>query len=201
MTFRLKKSQVCYADDICCGTQARTFTEVECTLTVVMARITYYCHKWCLKPSVTKTVSSVFNLHNANANRELKITMDENSLRHDSHPVYLGVTLDRTLGFGQHLSKTSSKLKSRNNLLSKLAGSTWGAVANTLRTSAPTIRYSIPEYCAPVCDRSPHINDVDTQLNASMRIITGNCLFLFPPMAACYLNFLNIILKSILPLK
>ena len=99
-------------------------------------RVTEYCHKWRLKPSATKTVSSVFHLHNASAKCELKISMDGTTLRHDPHPVYLGVTLDRTLGFGEHLSKTSSKLKSRNNLLSKLAGFTWGAGANNLCTSA-----------------------------------------------------------------
>ena len=115
-----------------------------------MAQFTEYCHKWRLKPSLAKTVSSVFHLHNASANRELKIAMDGKTLRHDPHPVYLEVTLGRMLGFGEHLSKTSSKLKSRNNLLSKLAGSTCGAGANTLRTSALALCYSIAEYCAPV---------------------------------------------------
>ena len=100
--------------------------------------------------------------------------MDGNTLRHDPHPVYLGVTVDRTLGFGKHLCKISSKLKSRNNLFSKLASSTWGAEANTLRTSALALCYSVAEYCAPVWNRSPHTNVVDTQLNASMRIITGS---------------------------
>ena len=36
----------------------------------------------------------------------------------------------------EHLTKTAGKLKNRNNLLMKLAGSTWGASANTLRSSA-----------------------------------------------------------------
>ena len=113
------------------------------TLTVDMTQITEYCHKWRLKPSVTKTVSSVFHLHNASANRDLKITMDGNTLRHDPHPVYLGDILDRTLGFGEHLSKTSRKHKSRNNLLFKLAESTWVSGANTLRTAALALCYSV----------------------------------------------------------
>src|SRR5688572_12577445 len=98
-----------------------------------MARITEYSHNWRLKLS-TKTVSSVFHLCNASAKSELMIIMDGKTVSHDPHPVYLGVTLDRVLGYGEHLSKTASMLKTRNNLLSKLAGSTWGANANTLRT-------------------------------------------------------------------
>ena len=86
-----------YADDICLGTQAPTFIELECNLTADMARMTEYCRRWRLKPSVTKTVSSVFHLHNARADKELKVVMDKQHLRHDPNPVYLGVTLDPTL--------------------------------------------------------------------------------------------------------
>jgi len=45
-----------------------------------------------------------------------------------SHPVYLGIVLDHTLSYKKHFWKTASKLKSRNNLLMKLAGSSWGTL-------------------------------------------------------------------------
>ena len=57
--------------------------------------------------------------------------MDGQRLRHECHPTSLGVTLDRTLSYREHLTKTAGKLKNRNNLLMKLAGSTW-APAPTL---------------------------------------------------------------------
>jgi len=50
--------------------------------------------------------------------------MDGQQLKHEQFPVYLGVTLDRTLSYRQHLQKSAVKVKSRNNQLSKLAGST-----------------------------------------------------------------------------
>jgi len=62
--------------------------------------------------------------------------MDGQVLKHDAFRVYLGVTLDRTLSYRQHLQKTAAKVKTRNNLLSKLAGSSWGANADTIHTSA-----------------------------------------------------------------
>ena len=67
----------------------------------------------------------------------------------------------------------NAKLKSRNNLLSKLAGSSWGANADTLRTSALALCYSVAEYCCPVWFRSAHTDLVDAQLNSSMRLISG----------------------------
>ena len=162
-----------YADDICCATQARSFEVLESTLNADVALLEDYCYKWRLKPSVTKTVSSVFHLHNASAQRSLNIVMNCQALKHEPKPVYLGVTLDRTLSYKEHLQCTSAKLKTRNNLLAKLAGSKWGACASTLRSSALALCYSVAEYCCPVWSRSSYVSKVDVQLNQSMRIITG----------------------------
>ena len=94
-------------------------------------------------------------------------------LKHDPNPVYLGVTLDRSLTYKAHLTKTAAKVKTRNNLLGRLAGASWGSNAQTLRTSALALCYSTAEYCAPVWARSAHTRLVDVQLNCSMRVISG----------------------------
>ena len=109
------------ADNICCVVQAKSFRGVERNLTSDMAKIAEYCRRWRLKPSVPKTVLSVFHLHNKSHDRELNVSLNGQWLTHDSHPVYLGVTLDRTLSNKHHLTKTAAKPRSRNNLLSKLA--------------------------------------------------------------------------------
>ena len=62
---------------------------------------------------------------------ELSVYLDGQRLRHECHPIYLGVTLDCTLSYREHLTKTAGKVKNRNNLLMKLAGSP-GAPAPTL---------------------------------------------------------------------
>jgi len=36
-------------------------------------------------------------------------------------PVYLGVTLDRTLSFKENVTKTKAKVAARNNILDKLS--------------------------------------------------------------------------------
>src|SRR5208282_1398467 len=41
------------------GHTSTHFAELECSLTADMARMAQFCHCWCLKPDVTKTVSSV----------------------------------------------------------------------------------------------------------------------------------------------
>ncbi|KAL7382839.1 hypothetical protein ABVT39_000250 [Epinephelus coioides] len=72
------------------------------------------------------------------------------------------VTLDRTLSFKNHLKGTTAKVKSWNNLLSKLAGAKWGISTSTLQTSAIL--------CPSLVQV---IHRVDTQLNTTMQMITG----------------------------
>jgi len=107
------------------------------------------------------------------ASCDLSVSLDGHWLRHDHYSTYLGVMLDRTLSFREHLTKTAGKLKNRSNLLMKLTGSGWGANAETLWTSALALCYSVAEYCAPVWSRSPHTGLVDVPLNSTMRLISG----------------------------
>ena len=65
-----------YADDICLAIQGQYFSELECSLSSDMARISHFCRQWRLKPSASKTISSVFHLHNTSATRELSVYLD-----------------------------------------------------------------------------------------------------------------------------
>jgi len=168
-----KSRKFAYADDICNATQAQAFTDLEKTLTDDLALMSKFCKQWRLIPSVTKTVTSVFHLHNASAKQELNVSLNGNILKHDPCPTYLGVTLDRTLSYKEHLKRTAAKIQTRNNLLTKLAGSSWGAKADTLRTSALALCYSVGEYCCPTWSRSAHTSLVDVALNHTMRLISG----------------------------
>ena len=70
---------------------------------------------------MSKTVTSVFHLHNNRSRRELNARMNGQRLKHDPYPVYLGVTLDQIFSCREHLSRSVAKLKSINNLIAKLA--------------------------------------------------------------------------------
>lgn len=69
--------------------------------------------------------------------------------------------------------KLSAKINTRNNIIQKLCSTTWGASATVLRSSAISLVYSAAEYGAPVWLNSCHVSKLDTQLNSTMRTITG----------------------------
>ena len=126
-----------------------------------------------LRPNPAKTQLTAFHLKNRLADRKLNVTWNGTKLDHTHSPVYLGITLDRSLTYRHHCLKTRAKLSSRNNLLRKLHGTNWGACPHTMRTTATALCLSVDEYCCPVWARSTHRKLVDTTLNETCRLITG----------------------------
>lgn len=126
-----------------------------------------------LKPNTGKTVHCIFHLNNRQVNHKLNLTLNGKAVEYEKTPTYLGVVLGRSLTYRYHADKMKRKLKSRINLVQKLAGSSWGCTAKTLRTTTQAMIMAVAEYCAPVCMCSTHTKTVDTQINIALRIICG----------------------------
>ena len=122
-----------------------------------------------------KTQVTAFHLRNKEVNRSLKVEWNRTNLENTIHPKYLGVTLDRTLSYKEHMHNIKMKVATRNNLLRKLSNSKWGTNASTKRTTALALCYSVAEYAAPVWARSSHAQKLNPELNSACRAVTG-CL-------------------------
>ena len=134
----------------------------------------YYERKH-LRANPDKTQTCAFHLKNREARRKLNITWYNKHLEHIPNPVYLGVTLDRTLSYKEHIHKLKCKTSARKNILRKLSNTKWGAKPATIKTTALALSYSTAEYACPVWERSKHVSKHDPALNKACRSITG-CL-------------------------
>jgi len=164
-----------YSDDLAIMHADGDWQSVEGALNKDMATLGEYLQTWKLKLSTTKTVSAVFHLNNKKAKRELKVNINNENLPFFSEPKYLGVTLDRSLTYHRHLESLRKKLTSRVALLRRLAGSSWGAGATTLRTATLALVHSNAKYCAHAWCRSAYTRLIEPTIIDGLRIVTG-CL-------------------------
>ena len=188
-----------YTDDLGVSAQSTDFKVVENRLSMALDKLTPYYEANHFRANPTKTQVCTFHLRNREAKRQLQVTWSDTALEHCEHPVYLGVTLDRTLSFKTHIEKTKSKMWSRNNILSKLTGTTWGANPQTLKSTALALCYSAAEYACSVRERSTNKKKINTTLNACCRQITG-CLRPTPTDNIYILaGIAHLILEGVLP--
>ena len=164
-----------YADDLCIAAQNSTFESIESTLSDALEHLDQYYKENHLRANPDKTQTCSFHLRNRETKRKLDIKWCNKELLHTSHPVYLGVTLDRTLSYKQHIMKVKGKTAARNNILKKLSNTKWGTSPSTIKTTALALSYSTAEYACPVWERSTHAEKIDPVLNEACRLITG-CL-------------------------
>ena len=103
-----------YADDLCVTAQQPSFVEVEATIEESLSELTQYYRSNNLRVNQDKTQVTAFHLRNKEAKRTLKVKWNRTDLENTSHPKYLGVTLDRTLGYKQPIHNTKMKMATRN---------------------------------------------------------------------------------------
>ena len=74
-----------------------------------------------LRANPDKIQVTALYLRNKAAKQSLKVVWNKTELENTPHPKYLGVTLDRTLGYKKHIYNTKMKVATHNNLLRKLS--------------------------------------------------------------------------------
>ena len=164
-----------YADDLCIATEHSTFEQSETIRTEALQIMSVYYERNHLRANPDKTQICAWHLMNREASRKLKITLYNKHLEHIHNPVYMGVTLDRTLSYKEHIHKLKCKTSARNDILMKLSNTIWGAKPATIKTTALALCYSMAEYACPVWERSIHVSKLDPALNEACRSIT-QCL-------------------------
>ena len=138
----------------------RTFELTETILTEAPHNLAQYYERNHLRTTPDKTQICAFHLKYLEASRKLNITWYNEHIELIANPVYLGVTLDRTLSYKEYIHKLRYKTSARNSILRKLS--------NT--NGEPSQRPSKQQLF-----HSATLSKLDPALNEACRSITG-CL-------------------------
>ena len=122
-----------YADDIAITAKEPSLITAQNVLNQDLEILQDYLSTRGLKPNPRKTVACAFHLYTREAKTQFQVKFCGERVSHDPFPRYLGVTLNRSLTYKKHLEGLGAKLRSRNSIIQKLAGTSWGSDARTLR--------------------------------------------------------------------
>ena len=102
-----------YVYDQCVTAHYPFFTEVEHTIEDALDELTLYYVSNSLRANPDRTQVTSFHLKNREAKRTLEVKWNNTDMGYTPQPKYLGVTLDRTLSYKQHIHNTKMKVATR----------------------------------------------------------------------------------------
>ena len=122
-----------YADDVSLLASGRTTQEIETVSQDAVDIVVNWSREWKLILNGSKSETSLFSLGKTDKTWQPKITINGQIARFEPNPRFLGVTLDRTLTFGEHVGLISARALQKKKILNAVAHSSWGWRKGDLR--------------------------------------------------------------------
>ena len=160
-------------DNLYITAQHTSFNQ-ETTVDVALGELKHDYRTNSLRANPDKTKVTAFQLRIKEAKRSLNIKWKNSDLENTAHHKYLGIALDMTISYKEHLLDTPKmKLATWNNIMRKLENYKWGTNVSIIRKRA--LALLVANYATTVKSRSKHVHLLDPELNQAYRVITG-CL-------------------------
>ena len=165
-----------FADDASVWSEDPDLNKAARKIQETATRVEEWSRKKKMTINVTKSEVSVFTNSTNEAKWRPKIMMLGNEIPFNPAPKFLGVHLDRSLSFQEHVKQTTQKASTRLRILSCLASKEWGwSKLNLKRVFMATFR-SILDYAGsswqPFLSET-QLKKLDTCQNKALRLITG----------------------------
>ena len=165
-----------YADDLAVWCSDQDMSVAEQKVQAALERLEAWADEWKMTVSLEKTVSTVFSLDPNEAKKEAKLVFNNKPVQHCPTPTFLGVTMDRTLTFGTHVKTVKARMKSRNNVLRAISGTSWGCSTSDLRSVYLAFSRACADYAAGAWMpgiSDTNLEDLEIAQRHACRTITG----------------------------
>ena len=165
-----------YADDISIYCSGPNIHPLSDKINAYMETVYHFLTERQLLISPEKSTTTLFSPDPAETHHQPAIKINNKIIRLDRNPKFLGITFATKHNFSQHTKNTISKCKNKLNILTALAGSSWGQSKETIIATYKTAIRSTMEYAAPIW--TPSISETDwgklqSIQNKALRIATG----------------------------
>ena len=162
-----------HADDLAIWTQTEYIGTAKIRMQGAINAVKKWADTWGVTINQNKTVSTLFSL--STKPEQVDLYLDNKPLPKEDNPTYLGIKFDKRLTWGPHIEEIQRKATLRLRLMKKLAGTHWGADANTTRQIytgyvRPKLEYGTGAYTTAA---KTNLHKLDKIQNTGLRIITG----------------------------
>ncbi|NSM56533.1 hypothetical protein HET73_03090 [Wolbachia endosymbiont of Atemnus politus] len=142
---------------------------------MALNKFSIFAHNRKLTINPTKSEVSVFTINNHLRSWRPTLLLNNRPISFNVNPKYLGVTLDPSLSYKNHIDNIVTRAKKRLNIIKYISGKDWGANAKTLRITYLSLIRPILEYSLPVwiSASKTNIDKVDRIQASAAKIICG----------------------------
>ena len=168
--------RVCYTDDITVWASGPKIPQLESMINSYLRDVGIYLKENSLMISAPKSTITLFTADKHQFQTHPDITLEDTQLPLERSPKILGVIMYPSLSFHKHCNYVSDRIDRKNNMLTALAGSSWGQDKVTLRLTYNALGKSIASYTAPVWSTNASdssFKKIQTTQNAALRTATG----------------------------
>jgi hypothetical protein len=165
-----------YADDVAVWAQSRDKTEAARLVEVAVQKVSDWSEGVRLSLSVSKCEVAFFSSSTHEAKFVPQVALRGTPLRVTEAPVFLGVTLDRTLSMTRHASKVCGKITKRCRLIRALAAKDWGCGRRSLMGIYHALFRGVMDYCGPAWQpwlSTSAVAGLEVADHRALRAITG----------------------------
>ena len=138
-----------YADDLAIWSSSPlVLIAVEATQEALF-RLERWSEYWCLPLNPSKCEASFSSVDPHQANLQPNLLLLGSRLRFNPTPIFLGVTIDRTLSFTKHVSSLKAKFFPRLKALRCISASSWGPSKESLSVLYKSFLRPLVTYASP----------------------------------------------------
>lgn len=165
-----------YADDMTPAATHRDYKIAEQCIQPYLQDIFAWTKENDLLLNPDKSTTTLFTSNTREHDITLNLSINNTIIPTVKNPKILGLTLDPSFSFGEHIKITKEKADSSLRIIKALTATTWGKGKETLLATYKTFTLPVIEYASTIW--SPVISNLNLQKlqstqNEALRVITG----------------------------